>query len=185
MAKNVKTETAVAKAESKELKQAQPSTALTPAADMERMFDRFRDIERRMLDNFFRRDWLSPLRWEEPLFPEFGELLKHTGPKVDVIERDAEVVVRAEVPGIAKDDLEISLTDDTVTLRGKTRHEEKEEKGDYRRMEISRGEFSRCLYLPAGVDAAKASAKFKDGVLELTLPKIRKSQRHTVKIEES
>lgn len=66
------------------------------------------------------------------------------------------------MPGVAKDDMEISLTENSVTLQGKTRHEEKEEKGACRRMEISRGEFTRTLHLPAGVDAAKASAKFKD-----------------------
>ena len=184
MAKNDKPQTAVAKPESKAPEKASSSTALSPAVEMERALSRFRDIERRLFDNFFRRDWMSPLRWEEPLFPEFGEIFKAGGPKVDVIERDAEIMVRAEAPGIAKDDLEISLTENTVTLRGKTRHEEKEEKGDYRRMEISRGEFSRTLTLPADVDAAKASAKFKDGVLELTLPKLKKSERHTVKIEE-
>jgi len=184
MAKNDKPETAVAKQESKAPEKSSSSTAISPAGEMSRMFDRMRNIERRMLDNFFRRDWMSPLRWEEPLFPEFDELIKQTSPKVDVIERDAEVVVRAEVPGVAKDDLDISLTENTVTLRGKTRHEEKEEKGDFRRMEISRGEFSRTLYLPAGVDGAKASAKFRDGVLELTLPKLKKSERHTVKIQE-
>lgn len=184
MAKTEKPDTAVTKQESKAVEKTQPSTALRQAEEMERMFDRFREIERRMVDSFFRRDWMSPLRWEEPLFPEFREIFKAGGPKVDVIERDTEIVVRAELPGVAKDDLDISLTENTVTLRGKTRHEEKEEKGDYRHMEISRGEFSRTLTLPTGVDGAKASAKFKDGVLELTLPKLKKSERHTVKIQE-
>ncbi len=184
MAKNDKPQAAVAKQESKEVEKPQTSTAISPAGEFERVFDRVRDLERRMFDSFFRRDWMSPLRWEEPVFPELGEVFKLGGPKVDVIERDAEVVVRAEVPGVAKDDLDISLTESSVTLRGKTRHEEKEEKGSYRRMEISRGEFSRTLHLPSDVDASKASAKFKDGVLELTLPKLKKTQRHTVKIEE-
>ncbi|MDO9190833.1 MAG: Hsp20/alpha crystallin family protein, partial [Sulfurimicrobium sp.] len=134
MAKNDKPQAAVAKQESKEVEKSQPSTAISPAGEMERVFDRVRDLERRMFDSFFRRDWLSPLRWEEPAFPELGELFKLGGPKVDVVERDTEVLVRAEVPGVAKDDLDISLTENTVTLRGKTRHEEKEEKGDYRRM---------------------------------------------------
>lgn len=184
MAKNDKVETAVAKTETKDVEKKPTSNAPVPIVEMERMFDRIREIERRMVDSIFRRDWMSPMRWEEPLLPEFSEIFKAGGPKVDVIERDAEVVVRAEVPGVAKEDIDISLTENTVTLRGKTRHEEKEEKGDYRRMEISRGEFSRTLQLPAGVDGAKASAKFKDGVLEVTLPKLKKSERHTVRIQE-
>lgn len=184
MAKSDKPQTTVAKQESKAVEKPQPSTAISPAGEMERVFDRVRDLERRMLDSFFRRDWLSPLRWEEPVLPELGEMFKLGGPKVDIIERDAEVVVRAEAPGVAKDDLNISLTENTVILSGKTRHEQKEDAGNYRRMEMSRGEFSRTLHLPADVDASKASAKFKDGVLELTLPKLKKSSRHTVKIEE-
>lgn len=184
MAKTDKPAATVEKKESKEIEKSPLSTSIRPAGEIGRVFDHFRDMERRMFDNFFRRDWMSPLRWEEPFFPEFGEMFKLGGPKVDIIERDAEVVVRAEVPGVAKDDLNISLTENTVTVQGKTRHEEKEDTGEYRRMEMSRGQFSRTLHLPAGIDAAKASAKFKDGVLELTLPKLKKSARHTVKIEE-
>ncbi|HUW51292.1 MAG TPA: Hsp20/alpha crystallin family protein [Sulfuricella sp.] len=156
------------------MEKAQPVRALAPFEEMERTMEK-------MFDRFFRRGWMTPFRWDETLFPEFsGERM----PRVDVIERDAEILVRAEVPGYARDDLNISLTEDTVTLSGKTRREEKEEKGNYHRMEISSGEFSRTLHMPAGIDGAKAGAKFKDGVLELTLPKLRKSERHTVKIKE-
>lgn len=155
--------------ESQAMEKSRPTRALMPFEEMEKMFD-----------HFFHRGGMMPFRWDEPLFPE----LHGNMPKVDIIERDDNVLVRAEVPGYAKDDLNISLTEDTVTLSGKTRREEKEEKGDYHRMEISRGEFSRTLYMPAGIDGAKASAKFKDGVLELTLPKLRKSERHKVKIQE-
>lgn len=161
---------------SQQIEKARPSGTVTPFEDMEKMFDQF-----------FRRMWLSPFHWESPLFPEFHalpELMKARAPRVDVVERDSEVLVRAEVPGVGKDDLDISISEDSVTIRGKSRHEEKEEKGDYRRVEISRGEFSRTVYLPAGVDGSKAKAKFKDGILDLTLPKLKKSERHTVKIEE-
>ena len=66
-------------------------------------------------------------------------------PSVDVIERDNEIMVKAELPGVDKKDLDISVTSNTVTIKGSTSHEEKEEKGDYYRCEISRGSYSRTL----------------------------------------
>lgn len=158
------------------IEKARPARALTPFDEMERNMER-------MFERFFRRGWMSPFRWDESLFHELPEFFREKTPKVDVIERDNDILVRAEVPGYAKDDLNISLTEDSVTISGKTRREEKEEKGNYLRMEIGRGEFSRTLYLPAGIDGANANAKFKDGMLELTLPKLKKLQRHTLKIE--
>jgi len=104
-------------------------------------------------------------------------------PKVDVIDREGEVVVKAEIPGVEKKDIDISVGEDAVTIKGEIRHEEKEEKGDYYRCEISRGAFSRTVALPAAVDGAKAKANFKDGVLELTLPKVEKAKRHTIKLD--
>jgi HSP20 family protein len=75
------------------------------------------------------------------------------------------------------------MTDDTVTIKGSSSKEEKEEKGDYYRCEISRGSFSRTVSLPAQVDTARSSAKFKDGVLELKVPKKEQAKRRSVKVE--
>jgi HSP20 family molecular chaperone IbpA len=94
-----------------------------------------------------------------------------------------EVLVKAEIPGVTKDDLEVSVDESTVTIKGQTSHEEKEEKGDYYRSEIRRGAFSRTIALPREVDASKAKATFKDGILELSLPKVAKSKRVAVKVE--
>ena len=135
----------------------------------------FGDIDR-MFDDFMGRRWLRPFAWERP----FAELPAF--PSVDVIDRDDEVMVRAEVPGYKKEDIEISVSNSTLTIKGETKTEEKEEKGDYYRCEISRGAFSRMIPLPAEVDDAKAKASMKDGVLELTLPKLEKSKRHTISI---
>jgi HSP20 family protein len=104
-------------------------------------------------------------------------------PKVDVVDRENEIVVKAEVPGVEKKDLDISVSDNSVTIKGSTRREEKEEKGDYDRREISVGSFSRTVALPAEVDGNKAKANFKDGVLELTIPKAEKAKRHSVKLD--
>jgi HSP20 family protein len=135
----------------------------------------FSDIDR-MFDDFVGRRWLRPFGWERPL-AEMPAV-----PSVDVIDREEEVVVRAEVPGYKKEEIEISVADSSLTIKGETKTEEKEEKGDYYRCEISRGAFARTVSLPAAVDDSKAKASMKDGMLELTLPKVEKSKRHTISI---
>lgn len=150
--------------------------AVPPAAalwdEMERMFEGVTPP----------RGWLRPFRFE---WPALGEV-SHLGgkfPRVDIIDRDAEVEVRAELPGVDKKDVEVSLSDNTVTLKGSTRHEEKEEKGDYYRSEITTGSFARTLPLPGNVDNERAKATFKDGILVLTVPKVEQSKRHSVPVE--
>jgi HSP20 family protein len=145
-----------------------PSRMLSPFEGFDRMFD-----------EFLGRGWMRPFRRDWLAFPEF----EMTMPKVDVIDRDEEVVVRAEVPSVKKEDIEISISGNMVTIKGETKKEEKEEKGDYYRSEISRGSFSRMVSLPAEVDEAKAKAALKDGVLELTLPKLEKAKRRTIKVD--
>jgi len=145
-----------------------PTRMLSPFEGMDRMFD-----------DFFGRRWLRPFRRDWLAFPEFDVSV----PKVDVIDRDEEVVVRAEVPAVKKEDIEVSISGNTLTIKGETKHEEKEEKGDYYRSEITRGAFSRMVTLPAEVDESKAKAALKDGVLELTLPKIEKAKRRTIKVD--
>ena len=141
---------------------------LGPLDDMERWFD-----------DFFSRRWLRPWRWESRL-PEAFSL---TMPKVDVVDRANEVVVRAEVPGVEKQDVEVSVSGNMLTIRGESKKETREEKGDYYRAEITRGAFSRTLALPAEVDDTTTKAVMKDGVLELTLPKVEKAKRRSIKID--
>lgn len=154
----------------KEIQKA-PARVLPPLADVERMFD-----------EFFDRGWLPPLRRERPLFSSLSALEARL-PKLDIIDRDEEVIVKAEVPGVNKDDIEINLTGNLITIKGESRKEEKEEKGDYYRCEISRGAFSRTATLPAEVDDSKAKATMKDGVLEITLPKVEKAKKRPIKVQ--
>lgn len=145
-----------------------PARAVSPFDEIDRLFE-----------SLFPRGWIRPLRWEWPSWPE----IEWRVPKVDVIDRDAEVVVKAEVPGVDKKDIEVTTTDNTVTIKGKTSHEVKEEKGDYFRHEMTRGAFSRTVALPGEVDGSQAKASLKDGVLEIVLPKQAKSKRVSVKID--
>jgi HSP20 family protein len=155
-----------------EVQKATPTRALSPFEEMDRLFE-----------HFFPRGWMRPFHWERPSWSELALPFEGKLPRVDVIDRDTEIVVRAEVPGVDKKDLDVSMTDNTVTIKGSTSHEEKEEKGDYYRCETSRGSFTRTVALPGDVDSSKAKSKFKDGVLELTLPKVEKSKRRSIKID--
>ena len=147
--------------------------ALTPFEDMERAFERF------MSGN-----WLRPLAWDRPtVWQDMMEPFQGRMPRTDVIDRDEDFLVRAEVPGVDKKDIEVSLADNMLTIKGKVQHEEKEQKGDYYRCEISQGAFCRTVLIPAKVDTSKVAASLKDGVLEVTLPKFEVSKRRNIKIE--
>jgi HSP20 family protein len=150
---------------------ARPMTALE---EMDRLMDR-------TFGSLLPGGWLKALRAEHPLLGQFGVELPM--PKVDLIERDEELVLRAEVPGVDKKDLDISLTHDSVTIKGQTSHESKEEKGSFFRCEMSRGSFSRTVALPSDVDPEKAKASFKDGVIELAMPKVEKAKRRSIKLD--
>lgn len=171
MSKKTNLKIVAAKEGAHEIQQA-PVRALSPFDEIERVFE-----------HLMPRGWLRPLAWDRPLWSELGGRFEMKVPRIDVLDRDEDVVVRAELPGVDKKDVEVSVNETTVTIKGKTGHEEKEEKGDYYRCEISRGAFARTVALPAHVDGAKAKAVFKEGMLELTLPKLEKSKRHTVSVD--
>ncbi len=141
----------------------------------------FDEIERR-LESLFRRHWLRPPGLE------FGDLLQQLelpSPRVDVIDRDDEVIVRADLPGVQREDLEVTVAGTTLTLRGRTHTEKEEQRGDYFRRETLQGSFTRTVPLPAEVDTERARARFRDGVLEVELPKAAQARRKAVPIEEA
>lgn len=151
------------------------ATHLRPSSPFEEM--------ERMFGSMFPRTRIRPFEWEWPSWAEMTALAESKLPRMDIIERDNEVVVRAELAGVDKKDLDVSVTDNTVTIKGCTKEEHKEEKADYFRSEIKQGGFSRTTALPCDVNADKASAKFSDGILELVIPKLEGSKRHAVKVD--
>jgi HSP20 family protein len=153
-----------------------------PAAPAGKQMSPFEAMDR-LFENYFPRGWMRPFRTEWPSWPEGAVPFEGKTPKVDVIDRDHEVVVRAELPGVDKKDIEVSVTRNSATIKGTTSHEDKEEKGNYYRCEMSRGSYSRTVMLPADVAEDRASAKFKDGVLELVLPKREETKRQTISVE--
>jgi HSP20 family protein len=162
----------MAEAKTTEIQEATPVRMASHFDEMDRLFDRL----------LARRGWMRPWRTDWPSLGEIGWAEPRV-PKVDIVDREDDIMMRAEVPGIGKNELEISVGEDSVTLRGETRREEKEEAGDLYRCEISHGAFSRTVGLPAAVDGSKAKAVFRDGVLTLTLPKVERARRHTVHID--
>ena len=99
-----------------------------------------------------------------------------------MIDREDEIVVKAELPGVKKEDVEVSLSDNAVTIKASSRTEETEEKGDYQRREISAGYLSRTLPLSAAVEGENVKAEFADGLLTLTLPKAEQSKPLSIKV---
>lgn len=162
-------------------KQGAPVQRENRPAPVSRMFGSFEDLER-MMDRVLDRPWWRPMSWERA--PWSGLMsLDGRWPRVDIVERDKEVVVRAEVPGIDRKDLDVSVSDSSVTIKGETHRDKEEEDGDFYRCERARGAFARTLSLPAEVDADKVAARFSDGVLEITLPKVEQARRRKVEIQ--
>lgn len=159
----------ISKKESKELIPQESRRFLAPFEDMERWFE-----------EAFRRPFFSP--WMPRFrFPELREL-REFSPTVDIFEEGNDVVVKAELPGMGKDDIDVNVTDDVITISGEKKSEEKIEKKDYFRFERSYGSFSRSLTLPAETQTDKAKASFKNGVLEVRIPKTEAAVRKVKKI---
>jgi HSP20 family protein len=103
-------------------------------------------------------------------FPTFG--ITPAWPAVDVTEDEKAVTLRADVPGMDAKDLNVEVSGNTLTVSGSREEEHKEEKAGYRRQERTSGSFSRTVTLPTYVDAGKVDAKYADGVLTVTVPKV-------------
>jgi len=137
----------------------------------------------RLMGSLMRGRWPRLFSEDWSLWPEFGTSLERPMPRVDVVDKDDEVEVTAELPGVKKEDLDVSVSDNTLTIRSSTSHEEKEEKGEYYRREIRKGEFFRNVALPADVNGDQAKASFENGVLKISLPKLETAKRQSIKVE--
>lgn len=103
--------------------------------------------------------------------------------KIDMRESDNQLIVEAEIPGVAEDDIDVQVSDNVLTIRGEKRFEKKEDKGEeYHYLERAYGSFARSIPLPYDVDPDSVEAVFKNGVLTLTIPKPAEEARRTRKI---
>lgn len=115
-----------------------------------------------------------------------GGLAMDWTPAVEMFERDGQLVVRAELPGLSADDVRIEVTEDSLVIEGERRSEmEVEEEGGVYRSERTYGRFSRVISLPEGVDPDGAQARFENGILEISIPLRGQTQRRRVPIQGS
>jgi HSP20 family protein len=140
-------------------------------ASSSRMLDRFADEIQSLFDDFgFGRSGLVP-RWSRSaLRTPFGAGVDMWAPDVEVYQQNNDLVVRADLPGMKKDDVWIDVTDNDITISGERRQEQESERGGIYRSERSYGSFRRTIPLPEGAIADQAKATFKDGVLEVRMP---------------
>ena len=121
----------------------------------------------------------------EALSPVSGEGADSTrtwAPPVDIFENGDNLVLKAELPGVNPDEVEIRVEDNTLYLKGERRFEKEVKEQNYHRIERTYGTFTRSFSLPNSVDADKVSANYKDGVLTLTMPKKEEAKPKTIKI---
>jgi HSP20 family protein len=166
--------------EKKELELARKTPEFNPfgimrrfTKDMERLFDEFEGFR---FPGFFNREFF-------PFATEFKDF--EWMPQIEVLQTNGDLMVKADLPGLTKDDVKVELTDEMLTITGERKEEKEEKREGFYRSERSYGTFYRQIPLPQGVDANKATATFNNGVLEVTVqvPKT-ESRSRTVEIKE-
>lgn len=142
--------------------------------------DRMRDEMHSLLQR-----WSMPWRHEEDSLGWVPSMFFAGGPPIDIDENDDAVVVQAELPGLAEGDFTVEVAAERLILRGEKRREAEEHRHGYYHAERSYGAFARTIPLPCEVDADKATATYKNGVLRVTLPKTAqaKAKRITVPVQ--
>jgi len=137
------------------------------------------------------KNWLSPFnnefwgdRFLNQLVPRnFNDLLRGTnaGPSVDLKETDNEIILKADIPGVNQEDLDITVDENVITLKGETKMDETREEKGYHLTERRYGSFYRTIPLPTEVKSQQATARYKNGVLELRVPKVETVKRQGFK----
>lgn len=147
-------------------------SVLSPIREMERWF------EESLNRPFFGMNW-TPFR---NIFHEMGERGEMV-PAVDMFEEGGNLVMKAELPGITKENLNLRIVDNNLIISGEKSTEEKIERSNYLRLERSHGSFSRTLSLPDGLDTENIKATFTDGVLEVRIPRTETSTVRQITVE--
>jgi HSP20 family protein len=153
---------------------------LTPVKDFMSM-DPFRLFPNRM-ERLFTEEPLAMLRTMLPIEESYWPLKAWT-PACDIFETDKELVIKFELPEVKKEDVEVKIEQNVLTLHGERKFEEKTDRENYHRVERRYGEFMRSFNVPLYVDAAKINAEFKDGVLTVTLPKSKEARPKQINVK--
>lgn len=140
-------------------------------------------------------DYWTPTTWPNPFRNDFGHLVaglfdqdqeapaRDFYPKMDIIETNDAYVVRAELPGMTKEQIKLEVKGNTLAMSGEKRLANQEAKANYQRIETGYGRFSRSFTLPVDTDGSKISAKSENGLLTVTLPKSEAAKNQTIRIQ--
>lgn len=150
---------------------------LVPFRKKEGWLDPFGELER-LQDEMNKLFDFSLSRW-----PEKKDIERTWGPAIDVEEKEKEIVLKADLPGVGKNNVDISVEDDTLIIKGEKKEEKDEKRKGFRRRERFYGKFYRELNLPSYVDQESIKANYKSGVLTLTLPKKEEARKRGKRIE--
>ena len=155
-----------------------PTAAPWPPVD-----DLRREIDR-LFEDFTGGAWLRPFRTaSHKLQPTFRSGFAFAAPAVDVVEKDTAFELTAELPGITSKDIDVSMKDGNIVIKGQKEAEKEEKSKDYYLHERQYGSFERSFAVPKGVDTSAIEATFNNGVLTVTLPKTMEAQTPAKKIE--
>ena len=148
--------------------------AATPLAFMKR----FNEEMGNLFEDFgLGRGWLAPVTGAADLAQGLWS------PPVEMFERDNELVLRADLPGLTKDDVQVEISQEGIIIAGERKNEQEEKREGYYRSERSYGKFYRRLPVPEGVNPEDAKATFRDGVLEVTMPAPKRTERKPRRLE--
>lgn len=145
--------------------------------------NRWLDDMDRVFDRMVGRGVLQPFRSLWPDWAPFQPDLDIRVPRVDMVDRDNEFLIRAEVPGIDKEQLHLDLAGDLLTLHGERQHATTQEGDHIYRSEIVQGAFSRSIRLPAGLNTEAIEATFENGILEVHVPKLESVKRQKIEVK--
>lgn len=129
---------------------------------------------RQAMDKLFEESFVTPSR----AFADFG-----VATPIDMYQTENEVVVKTALPGVSADEVDITITGDTLCIRGEKKADEKVKREDYLYQEHRYGAFSRTVALPSGLDTGKAEASFENGILTLTIPKSEEVKPKSIKVK--
>jgi len=150
-----------------------PGEIVSRGEEFEHWLDRImEDMWRRPFPSLFGRDRWLPIR---PLGIRM--------PSVDVYEEKDTVVIKAELPGMKKEDIEVNLAGDMLTIKGEKKEDKEVKEDDYYRRERSYGSFLRSMTLPCEVKGDQIKANFKDGILEIRLPKTEDAKKKSIAVK--
>ena len=138
------------------------------------------DFERE-IDRWFGEDWFGLNQYWDDISSD--TMASNWTPAVDIEEKDGKIILKAELPGVKKEDIHVELKNGYLTVRGERTIEHEEKKKNYQRIERSHGSFERSFIIPGEVKEKDIHARFKDGVLELTMPVPELKNRKTLEIK--